>query len=72
MTGDPTDQRPQPDAVHLGAGVDEPDEEPADDSFLMGATGVQAQVEAEAARAEAELASEAPPADDDDDDGAMV
>jgi hypothetical protein len=45
------------------------DEEPADDSFLMGATGVQAQVEAEAARAEAELAGEAPPADD---DGAVV
>ncbi|MEA2616306.1 MAG: hypothetical protein QOE72_2089 [Chloroflexota bacterium] len=72
MTGDPTDQRPQPDAIPDEAdeaGVDEPDEEPADDSFLMGATGVQAQVEAEAARAEAELAGEAPPADD---DGAVV
>jgi hypothetical protein len=72
MTGEPTDQRPQPDAVPLEAGEAGEagvDEEPADDSFLMGATGVQAQVEAEAARAEAELAGEAPPVDD---DGAVV
>jgi hypothetical protein len=76
MTVDPTDQRPQPDAVPPEAGEagedeagDEAGEEPGDDSFLMGATGVQAQVEAEAARAEAELAGEAPPADD---DGAVV
>ena len=74
MTVDPTDQQPQPDAVPPEAGDDGEDEdeagdEPGDDSFLMGATGVQAQVEAEAARAEAELDGEAPPADD---DGAVV
>jgi hypothetical protein len=72
MTVDPTDQRPQPDAVPPEAdeaAEDDAGDEPGDDSFLMGATGVQAQVEAEAARAEAELAGEAPPADD---DGAVV
>ncbi len=63
---DPTDE-PQPEEGL--AGDDEAGDEPADDSFLMGATGVQAQVEAELARAEAELDGEAPPADD---DGAVV
>jgi hypothetical protein len=69
MTVDPSDQPPHPDAVppeEDEAGEDEAGDEPGDDSFLMGATGVQAQVEADAARAEAELAGEAPPGDDDD------
>jgi hypothetical protein len=69
MTVDSTDATPETDAD----GADEPDadggDEPADDSYLMGATGVQAQVEAEMARAEAELSGEAPP---DDDRGAEV
>jgi hypothetical protein len=71
MTVDPSEDGPQPDAdladeTETG---DEPGDEPGDDSFLMGATGVQTQVEAELARAEAELAGEAPDADD---DGAVV
>jgi hypothetical protein len=62
MTGDPTD--PTVD----DAPDDGPEEHPedADDSFLFGHTGVQAEVEADAARAEAELAGDAPPEDDDD------
>jgi hypothetical protein len=67
MTVDPTEDGPQPDADP--ADQTETGDEPGDDSFLMGATGVQTQVEAELARAEAELAGEAPDADD---DGAVV
>ena len=67
MTDDPTEEGPQPAADP--ADETEPGDEPGDDSFLMGATGVQTQVEAELARAEAELAGEAPDADD---DGAVV
>ncbi len=48
---------------------DTADDEPADDSFLMGATGVQDQVEAEMLRAEAELSGDAPESDD---EGAIV
>jgi hypothetical protein len=62
MTGDPTDATPDDttdDAAQHG-------DEPADDSFLMGATGVQAEVEAELARAEAELECDAPASDDSD------
>ncbi|HVS42639.1 MAG TPA: hypothetical protein VMU20_10240 [Candidatus Dormibacteraeota bacterium] len=62
MTGDPTDATPDDttdDAAQHG-------DEPADDSFLMGATGVQAEVEAELARAEAELEGDAPASDDSD------
>jgi hypothetical protein len=42
---------------------------PADDSFLMGATGVQEQIEAEMLRAEADLGGDAPESDD---EGAIV
>ena len=66
MTVDPTDTTPPQDADP--ADETEAGDEPGDDSFLMGATGVQTQVEAELARAEAELAGEAP----DDDDDAIV
>jgi hypothetical protein len=62
MTVDPTDATPPQDADP--ADEIEAGDEPADDSFLMGATGVQTQVDAEVARAEAELAGEAPDADD--------
>jgi hypothetical protein len=62
MTVDPTDATPPQDADP--ADEIEAGDEPGDDSFLMGATGVQAQVETEVARAEAELAGEAPDADD--------
>ena len=44
-------------------------DEPADDSYLMGEAGVNEQVEAEVARAEAELEGDAPEGDD---DGAVV
>ncbi|HEX3605461.1 MAG TPA: hypothetical protein VH134_06030 [Candidatus Dormibacteraeota bacterium] len=67
MTVDPTAEEPDEDAGL--AGEDEEGDEPPDESLLMGVSGVQAQVEAEAARAEAELAGEAPPGDD---DGAVV
>jgi hypothetical protein len=67
MTVDPTDAKPPQDADLEDE--TEAGDEPGDDSFLMGATGVQTQVEAELARAEAELAGEAPDADD---DGAIV
>ncbi len=63
MTGDPTDDT-LPDDPLAGETETETGDEPAADSFLMGATGVQAQVEAELARAEAELDGEAPEADD--------
>jgi hypothetical protein len=68
MTIDPDEERPDPDAGPVDETDDDDDgagDEPGDDSFLMGATGVQTQVEAELARAEAELAGEAPVADDD-------
>ncbi|HEY2704175.1 MAG TPA: hypothetical protein VGL20_10835 [Candidatus Dormibacteraeota bacterium] len=65
MTGDPTDPTDEDFDDALDDGPDDVDE-PADDSFLLGASGVQAQVEAEAARAEAELAGEAAPTDDHD------
>jgi hypothetical protein len=68
MTVDPTDEQPPPD-TGVADEETETGDEPADDSFLMGATGVQTQVEAEVARAEADLAGEAPDADD---DGAVV
>jgi hypothetical protein len=63
MTGDPTDD------LQLDEDGTETGDEPPDESVLLGATGVQAQVEAELARAEAELDGEAPPAED---DGAVV
>jgi hypothetical protein len=62
MTVDPDEETPPTDAEP----DDDTDDQPADDSFLMGVPGVQAEVEADAARAEAELAGEAPPEDDDD------
>jgi hypothetical protein len=51
---------------------DSPDEEspPADDSYLLGATGVEEQVLAELARAEASISD--PEEHDDDSDGAVV
>jgi hypothetical protein len=51
---------------------DSPDEEspPADDSYLVGATGVEEQVLAELARAEASIND--PKEHDDDSDGAVV
>jgi hypothetical protein len=51
---------------------DSPDEEstPADDSYLLGATGVEEQVLAELARAEASIND--PEEHDDDSDGAVV
>jgi hypothetical protein len=67
MTGDPTDEQQPLDADLADDGDD--GDEPPDESVLLGATGVQAQVEAEMARAEAELSGDAPPADD---DGALV
>jgi hypothetical protein len=66
MTGDPTDDLQLDDRLADGT---ETGDEPPDESVLLGATGVQAQVEAELARAEAELDGEAPPAED---DGAVV
>lgn len=63
---DPTDEQP---AAGAADDAEEDEDEPADDSFLMGATGVQAQVEAELARAEAELSGDAPAGGD---DGAVV
>jgi hypothetical protein len=62
MPADPDDERTKVDAET----DDDTDDEPGDDSFLMGHSGVQAEVEADLARAEAELAGEAPPEDDDD------
>jgi hypothetical protein len=54
------------------ASSDEADEEspPADDSYLLGATGVEEQVLAELARAEASIND--PEEHDDDSDGAVV
>jgi hypothetical protein len=51
---------------------DSPDEEspPADDSYLLGATGVEEEVLAELARAEASIND--PEEQDDDSDGAVV
>jgi hypothetical protein len=51
---------------------DSSDEEspPADDSYLLGATGVEEQVLAELARAEASISD--PEEHDDDSDGAVV
>jgi hypothetical protein len=62
MPADPDDESTKVDAET----DDDTDDEPGDDSFLMGRSGVQAEVEADLARAEAELAGEAPPEDDDD------
>jgi len=62
MTGDPTDATPDDtpdDAPQHG-------DRPADDSFLMGRGGVEAEVEADLARAEAELEGDAPASDDSD------
>jgi hypothetical protein len=56
-TGAPEGLAEEPEEV-----ADEDEEgRPPDESTLMGFTGVQEQVEAEAARAEAELEGEAPP-----------
>jgi hypothetical protein len=60
MTGDPMDEpldTSLPDDTETG-------DEPPDESLLLGATGAQAQIEAEMARAEAELSGQAPPTDD--------
>jgi hypothetical protein len=62
MPADPDDESTEVDAET----DDDTGDEPGDDSFLMGRSGVQAEVEADLARAEAELAGEAPPEDDDD------
>ena len=55
MTVDPTDEEPDDPAKH---------DQPPDESVLLGATGVNEQVEAELARAEAELEGDAPESDD--------
>ena len=57
MAVDPPDEEPDDTAEH---------DQPPDESVLLGATGVNEQVEAELARAEAELEGDGPESDDDD------
>lgn len=68
MTTDPGDG-PLDDPAATDSDEPEEHDEPPDDSFLMGEAGVNEQVEAELARAEAELEGDAPESDD---DGAVV
>jgi hypothetical protein len=67
----PGSSEPQSDPATAPSESEEGESPPTDDSYLLGATGVEEQILAELARAEASINDPEEP-DDDNSDGAVV